>query len=136
MTIRFVARAAAVDEEPDYEYLSAGISENADGTGFVLIFQCGLDEPDAQDIALGMDSYCVITADEGTDYGCLTEVALADKVLRVVVRPEALHHLGLDDTEIEATLDVDDESIDRLRDGLRLVLNYGRGSARPAIRLS
>ena len=136
MTIRFVARAAGVDEEPDYEYLSAGVSENADGSGFVLIFQCGLDEPDEQDVALGMDSYCLITADEGTDYGSVTEVVLADNVLRVVVREEALGPLGLDDAEIEATLDVDQESVDRLRDGLRLVLNYGRPDARPLIRLS
>ena len=136
MTIRFVARAAGVDEEPDYEYLSAGVSENADGTGFVLIFQCGLDEPDEQDVALGMDSYCVITADEGTAYGCVTEVVLAGDLLRVVIRPEAQEPLGLADTEIEVTLDVDQESFDRLRDGLRLVLNYGRPSARPVIRLS
>lgn len=136
MTIRFVARAAGVDEEPDYEYFSAGVSENSDGTGFVLLFLCGLDEPDEQDVALGMDSYCVVTADEGTAYGCVTEVVLADNVLRMVVRPEALEPLGLDDPEIEAVLDVDQESVDRLRDGLRLVLNYGRSSARPVIRLS
>ena len=136
MTIRFVARAAGVDEEPDYEYFSAGVSENSDGTGFVLLFLCGLDEPDEQDVALGMDSYCVVTADEGTAYGCVTEVALTDDLLRVVVRPDALELLGLDDTEIEATLDVDEDSIDRLRDGLRLVLNYGRPEARPVIRLS
>lgn len=136
MTIRFVARAAGVDEEPDYEYLSAGVSENVDGSGFVLIFQCGLDEPDEQDVALGMDSYCLITADEGTAYGCVTEVVLTSSLLRVVVRPDALESLELDDTEIEATLDVDQESLDRLSDGLRLVLNYGRPSARPVIRLS
>lgn len=132
MTIRFVARAAGTDEEPDYECLSAGVSENHDGSGFVLIFQCSLHEPDEQDVALGMDTYCLVTADQGTDYGSVTEVVLRDDVLRVVVTTEARQPLGLDDTEIEATLDVDQEAVELLREGLRRILNYGRSSARPA----
>lgn len=132
MTIRFVARAAVAEEAPDYGCLSAGVAEHEDGSGFVLIFQCGLLEPDEQDRALGMDSYCLVTADDGTDYGGVTEVVLADNLLRVVVTEQALEPLGLDDPEIEATLDVDPDAVDRLRDGLRRILNYGRSDARPS----
>jgi hypothetical protein len=131
MTLRFIAQVAGVDEDSDHACLSAGVSENLDGTGFALIFQCSLREPDEQDVALGMDSYCVVTAEQGTDYGCVTEVILKDNLLRVVVTPEATEPLGLDDTEIEATLDLDGDVIEQLRDGLRRILNYGRLSARP-----
>lgn len=119
----------SVDEDSDHWCLSAGVSENLDGTGFALIFQRSLREPDEQDVALGMDSYCLVTAQQGTDYGCVTEVVRKDILLRVVVTPEATEPLGLDGTEFEATLELDRDVIEQLRDGLRRVLNYGRLSA-------
>jgi hypothetical protein len=54
-------------------------------------------------------------------------------VLRVVVRPDDLKALGLDDPEIEAVLAVDAESVEQLRQGLRRILAYGRADARPAV---
>jgi hypothetical protein len=54
-------------------------------------------------------------------------------VLRVVVRPDDLKALGLDDAEIEAVLAVDAESVEQLRQGLRRILAYGRADARPAV---
>lgn len=113
--------------------VSASVAEHRDGSGFVLIFQCGLDEPDEQDVALGMDSYCLITADQGTDYGGVVEVVLRERVLRVVIAPDAVAALGLDDTEIEATLDVGDAAIDQFRTGLSRILRYGRPGAHPQV---
>jgi hypothetical protein len=133
VTIRFTARSAGADEEPDYECVSAGVSEYEDGTGMVLIFQCGLFEPDEQNVALGMDTYCLVTADQGTAYGGVAEVTLRDGVLRVVVGTDDLEALGLDDPEIEAILAVDDESVEQLRQGLRRILAYGRADAYPAV---
>jgi hypothetical protein len=54
-------------------------------------------------------------------------------VLRVVVRPDDLKALGLDDPEIEAVLAVDAESVEQLRQGVRRILAYGRADARPAV---
>ncbi|MFI6516061.1 Imm10 family immunity protein [Spirillospora sp. NPDC050679] len=132
MTIRFTARAAGVEEDLD-ETLSAGVAEHPDGGGMALTFMCGLDEPDEQDVEQGMDSYCLVTADQGTAYGGVTEVVLRDGVLRVVVAADDLEALGLDDTEIEAVLDVDEQDVERLRDALRRILAYGRPDAHPAV---
>lgn len=132
MTIRFTARVVGVDEDPELECLTAGIGENEDGSGMVLLFMCGLVEPDEQDIDLGEDTHCLVTADQATAYGAVERVALRDKVLRVRVNADSLEELGLDDPEIEAFLDVDDDAVDQLRVGLRRVLTYGRPDTHPA----
>src|SRR5712691_11829905 len=62
MTIRFIARAAGVDEEPELDCLTAGVAEDENGSGMVLLFMCGLSEPDEQDIALEQDTHCLVTA--------------------------------------------------------------------------
>ncbi|HEX3782317.1 MAG TPA: Imm10 family immunity protein [Pseudonocardiaceae bacterium] len=122
-----------MDEVAEYGCVSASIAEHADGSGFALIFQCGIDEPDEQDVALGMDSYCLITADQGTDYGGVIEATLRERVLRLVLAPDALAPLEVSDTEIEATLEAGDEVIEEFRAGLRRILTYGRPGARPQI---
>lgn len=133
MAIKFTARVASVVEEPELECLTVAVAETKDGSGMVLLFMCGLLKPDEQDIALGLDTHCLVTADQGTAYGCVEEVVLRDKVLNVKIAANSLEALELDDQQIEAFLDADDESIDRLRDGLRRVFAYGRPDARPAV---
>ncbi len=98
-----------------------------------LIFQCGLYEPDDQDVALGLDTYCVLTPGQGTVYGGATEVRLHDGVLRLTLARDALPALGLDDPEVEAMLEVGGDAVEWLRGGLARVLAYGRPDARPAI---
>ncbi|GIH94227.1 hypothetical protein ACFFMN_06185 [Planobispora siamensis] len=44
-------------------------------------FRCALDEPDEQDVALGWDTHCAVTADQGTAHGAVNEVALHGNVL-------------------------------------------------------
>lgn len=133
MTIRFTAQVVGADEYPEEECLSAGVSETQDGDGMVLIFQCCTYEPDDQDIALGMDTHCVVTADQGTAYGAVREIAIHGKVLSVVFDPDDLEALGLADSEVEVTLDVDEASVEQLRQGLRRILSYGRTDARPRV---
>ena len=135
MVIRFSARSAGMEAHPDgdYPFLMAGLSEYADGSGRGLTFQCGLSEPDEQDRALGMDSYCVSNELGLTEYGGVREVSLRNRTLRVVLDPNAAAGLGLDDAVIEVELEVDDESVSQLRDGLRRILTYGPLEARPEI---
>ncbi|QFG21109.1 Imm10 family immunity protein [Actinomadura sp. WMMB 499] len=133
MTIKFTAQVVGVEELPDEETLLAGVAEHEDGSGLSLTFMCGLYEPDEQDTALGMDSYCLVTPDQGTAYGGVSEATLQDGVLRVVVAEHDLEALKLDETDIEAGLAVDNESVEQLRRGLRRILAYGRLDARPAI---
>jgi hypothetical protein len=131
MTIRFTATAVGVDEDDELECLTAGVAEDEDGEGMVLLFMCGLTEPDEDDVELGEDTHCLVTADQSTAYGAVERVALRDKVLHVTLSPSGLEELGLDEPEIEAVLDVEDEVVDQLRVGLRRVLTYGRADARP-----
>lgn len=131
MTIRFTARAVGVDEDTELECLTAGVAEEEDGSGMVLLFMCSLVEPDEQDVELGEDTHCLVTADQATAFGAVERVALRDKVLHIKVAADSLDALGLDDQEIEAFLEVDDDSIDELRVGLGRVMAYGRPEARP-----
>ncbi|TQS25552.1 Imm10 family immunity protein [Microbispora sp. KK1-11] len=133
MTYRFTARAAGGDEQFDEDYRDAGVAEFEDGTGFVLIFMSGIEEADDQDVDLGQDTYCLVTADQGTAYGCVREVAVRDDTLRVVLDPAALRNLGLDDPVIEAVLDVPEADVKRMREVLRSIFSYGRADARPVL---
>lgn len=120
--------------ELDYDgFIEAGVSEKKDGSGFIMLFQCGPDEPDEQDISLGFDTHCLVTADQGTAYGCVRTAELTGNVLRVSLDPEALPALNLDDPEIEAVLEAPAEDIARFREVLPRVLAYGREDARPAL---
>ncbi|OLF10827.1 Imm10 family immunity protein [Actinophytocola xanthii] len=132
MTMRFTARAVGVDEDDELECLTAGVAEDEDGEGMLLLFMCGLTEPDEEDAELGEDTHCLVTADQGTAYGAVRQLVLRDRVLRVRVDDSSLEELGLDDPEIEAVLDVDDAAIDQLRLGLARIMAYGRPDARPA----
>jgi hypothetical protein len=53
----------------------------------------------------------------------------------MVLDRDAAEGLGLSDPVVEITLDVDDQSIDELRAGLRRTLNYGRERSRPLLEL-
>ncbi|RBQ13950.1 hypothetical protein DP939_43365 [Spongiactinospora rosea] len=132
MTIRFIARVVGVEDGAD-DCLSAGIAETEDGDGMMFDFQCSLYEPDEQDIALGWDTHCVVTASQGTAYGAVNELTLHGNVLRIVLDPDDLGALGLPDPEIEAIIEVDDEAIEEFRSAMRRILAYGRADARPSV---
>ncbi|WP_433578936.1 Imm10 family immunity protein [Nocardia brasiliensis] len=132
MTLRFVARTAGVDMDPDGYSITAGLAEHDDGTGFNLLFMCDGADPDPLTPEMGMDTHCLVTGEqEGTAYGCVREVTLTGNVLRIVLAPEALPDLNLDDSEIEATLQVSAADLDRFREVLAHVLAYGRADAKP-----
>jgi hypothetical protein len=133
VTVRFVARVAVAEEDRSGGCLSAAIAENRDGGGFSLIFQCALHQPDRQDVALGMDTYCLVAPDQETDYGGVAEAVLRNGVLRIVVTPAARRSLGLADDDVEATLEVGQDAISEFRVALRRILAYGRRDARPAV---
>ncbi|MFI8944836.1 hypothetical protein [Streptomyces syringium] len=131
MTYRFTARAASTDIDPDGYFTEAGLAEGEDGSGFILMFMAGEEEPDEQEVALGMDTHCLVTVDQGTAYGCVREAVLDGNVLRISLDPEALGSLRLDDGEIEAVIDAPAEDVARFREVLAQVLTYGRADALP-----
>lgn len=83
MTYRFTARAARTEIDPDGYFTEAVLAEGADGSGFILMFMAGEEEPDDQEVALGMDTHCLVTAGQGTPYGCVREAVLTGDVLRI-----------------------------------------------------
>lgn len=132
MTYRFTARAARTEIDPDGYFTEAALAEREDGSGFILMFMAGEDEPDDQEIALGMDTHCLVTAGQGTAYGCVREAVLTGNVLHVSLSPDALEDLRLDDSEIEAVIEAPAEDVVQFREVLAQVLNYGRADAVPS----
>ncbi|MGX1676308.1 hypothetical protein [Streptomyces sp. NPDC055400] len=90
MTDRFTARAARTEIDPDGYVTEAALAEEGDGSGFILMFMAGEEEPDDQEVALGMDTHCLVTAGHGTAYGCVRQAVLTGNVLRISLAPEAL----------------------------------------------
>lgn len=109
----------------------AGVAEEDEG--FFLLFTSTAGEPSAQEISLGFDTYCVITPDQSTAYGCVREVALAGSLLTVSLDSGCLDDLELEDATIEAVLDVPTESTAEMCEVLARVLTSGREEARPRL---
>ncbi len=130
MPIEFVARVAGVDDE---YCLVAAVAERDDGTGRALIFQADLEPPDEQEIGLGMDTYCLVTEGHGTAYGCVCELTIDGDRMNVVLSPDALADLDLDDATIQVELAVEAHAVEVLRDYLGRILTHGRPGARPAV---
>ncbi|MFB7198244.1 Imm10 family immunity protein [Streptomyces sp. NPDC056121] len=134
MTYRFTALITCGLDDPEMDdCLIAGVAESDDEDGFSLLFMCDFDEPDAQEVSLGMDTHCLVTPDQGTAYGCVREVQLDNDVLRVTLDPESLDDLGLTDPVVEALLRAPAEDLARMREVLPRVLQYGRPEARPRL---
>ncbi|MEU3795226.1 Imm10 family immunity protein [Streptomyces fructofermentans] len=130
MAYRFTAHAVAAEVDVD-GVTQAGAAE--DDEGFFLLFTCPTGEASAQDVSLGLDTYCVITPDQCTAYGCVREVALTGTLLTVTLDPGCLDDLELEDTEVEAVLDVPATAIEELCQALTKVLTFGREEARPRL---
>lgn len=134
MTYRFTARVACGFDDPsEDDCLMAGVAESNDGEGFSLLFMCDFDEPDEQEVSLGMDTHCLVTPDQGTAYGCVREVRLDGDVLRVTLNPASLDALGLTDPVVEALLQAPAADVARMREVLPRILAYGRPDACPSL---
>ncbi|MFG3047201.1 Imm10 family immunity protein [Streptomyces sp. NPDC048241] len=134
MTYRFTAQlACGLDNPGEDDCMMAGVAESDDGDGFSLMFMCDFDEPDEQEVSLGMDTHCLVTPDQGTAYGCVREVELIGDVLRVTLDPAALDDLGLADPIAEALLRAPAADVTRMRVVLPRILAYGRPDAHPRL---
>ncbi|KUN37421.1 hypothetical protein AQJ30_17335 [Streptomyces longwoodensis] len=134
MTYRFTAQVACGFDDPGRDdCVMAGVAESDDEGGFSLLFMCGFEAPDAQDVSLGMDTHCLVTPDQGTAYGCVRGVELDGDVLRVTLDPSALHALGLADPVVEVLLRAPAVDVARMRAVLLRVVAYGRPGARPSV---
>ncbi|MGN9841487.1 Imm10 family immunity protein [Nonomuraea sp. H19] len=124
-----VVRAVGWDD--DSETVAFGLAEYEDGTGKALIFMMSAEEPDEQEIGLGMDTYCIVREDQsGTTYGGVTHCDLAYGRLTLHFTEKAAHELGVEPV-LRIDLQVDDDSVELLRDSLRAILLSGHHDQRP-----
>ncbi|MEW2297004.1 Imm10 family immunity protein [Streptomyces sp. NPDC006743] len=134
MAYRFTAqRACGFDDPAQNDCVMAGVAESDDEDACTLLFMCGFEEPDGQDVSLGLDTHCLVTPDQGTAYGCVRRVELHADVLRVTLDPSSLDALGLADPVVEAVLRAPAAEVARMREVLPRVLAYGRPDARPRV---
>jgi len=100
-----------------------GVAEHADGEGLSLIFQGELEsEPD--------QGYCLVTQTGACWYGGVVAVTLRDRRLQIVLTRKAARVLGLR-TRITVQLEVDDDAVELLRDGLRRIFAASPGPGGP-----
>jgi hypothetical protein len=89
------------------------------------------EEPDAQEIGLGMDTYCIVREDQsGTTYGGVTYCDLAYGRLTLHFTEKAAEELGVEPV-LRIDLQVDDDSIELLKPSLREILLSGHHDQRP-----
>ncbi|UXM91820.1 Imm10 family immunity protein [Paenarthrobacter sp. JL.01a] len=126
MTVRAVSHFR--DEEMGFEALVLADQDLA--PEWQVEFQRSLD-PDEQDVAQGMDSYCITLANGACAYECLSSALVEEGRLCMVFSEDGAQKLGLESSQLTLSLDLDAYQVNDLKRGLRSVL--GRDSNPPAL---
>lgn len=126
-TVRFFGY---VEDDLD-EVVEVGLAESDDGTGFVLLLQRAGYEPDEQDIALGLDTYCLVSGGR-THYGGVLRAARDGDTLHVRITADAASLLDLPE-QFTITLDGPADDVAAVFAGLPGVLDWGRPADRPVL---
>ncbi|NUT98134.1 MAG: hypothetical protein HOY78_39595 [Saccharothrix sp.] len=129
--MEITARSFGYVEDDEDEVLEAGFSEHEDGSGLVLLLQATAHEPDEQEIRLGMDTYCLVSAGR-THYGGLRRVERDGDLVRFSFDADAVEVLELP-AELAVRLDGPPEAVQRFFAGLPLVLTRGRETGWPEL---
>ncbi|WP_063758743.1 hypothetical protein [Streptomyces sp. NRRL S-340] len=67
MTYGFTAQLACGFGDPAQDdCVMAGVAGSDDEEAFSLLFMCGSEEPDGQEVSLALDTHCLVTPDQGT----------------------------------------------------------------------
>ena len=112
--IEFTASRVAF-EEVDGVFIVA-LAEHGDGDGAHVMFQSG--PTDEQDVALGMDTYCICTDNGACHYGGIASWRIAGGELEIELDEQAKRVLGCDGFRVR--IPADDEGA--VRDGLERIL--------------
>ena len=113
----FVATAGAVETLDDTFLVVLAETEDGDTR---IEFQRGLTF-DAQDKALGMDTYCLCT-EKGTYYGGAQSWQVSEGCLHLSLNAAAAKALRLD-TEVSIALQLPENTVDQVTAGIERVLN-------------
>ncbi len=112
-----VHTAAAVELD-DLNSFVVALYENEGGFGLEVQRSLTVDE---QDVALGLDSYCVSISAGPSHYGGIQSCVLRGRSLELGFSTDAAEALGLD-PRLVLDLRVDDARLEEIRHGLKRVL--------------
>ncbi|MER6447604.1 Imm10 family immunity protein [Streptomyces venezuelae] len=126
-----ISRSFGYEEDDVDEVVEAGFSEGADGAGFVLSVQRTAYEPDDQDVALGMDTYCLVSGGR-SHYGGMLRARRDGDSLQLNFSPAASSSLGIP-AEIRVIFEGPVDSIAEFFSGLPGILAWGRPEERPEL---
>ncbi|XVV02648.1 Imm10 family immunity protein [Actinosynnema sp. CA-248983] len=129
--MEIVVRSFRFAADEDDEVMEAGFAEADDGSGFVLLIQRGLYESDEQDIALGMDTYCLVSGGKSI-YGGLIRAVRKERGVDLVLSREAASLLALP-ANLELRLDGPPDDVAEILDGLPRIVDWGREGERPEL---
>ena len=122
-----MTRARAIsyvrDEEMGFE--AVVLADQDVAPTWHLAFQRAL-EPDEQDEALGLDSYCVTLPSGACAYACLASALVEDGNLHLVFHNNPAQELGLDSIDLILPLGLDADQRQALGTGLQSVLGGAR----------
>jgi immunity protein 10 of polymorphic toxin system len=124
---------ALVTVEETIDAFTVGLAQHPSGEGAYLILQCALTQPDEQDAATGMDTYCLMDEAGAVHYGGVQRAELTDATLRLRFDQDAAEELGIQNPERDLTLAIPPEDTTRLAGALRRVLTYGNPDRSPEL---
>ena len=119
--------------EDDSDVYVLGLRASADNEAWsLLLMECD-DAEDEQEIARGMDTYClVVDPGQRTAYGGVLECELTDARLRLLLTEATATDLGVP-MELSFTLALSADQLRTVRVGLERVLASGRTDAVPQV---
>lgn len=94
-----MARAVSYLRDEEMGFEAVVLADQDVAPTWHLEFQRAL-EPDEQDEALGMDSYCVTLPGGACAYACLASVLVEDGHIHLVFHEDPAQELGLDSAEL------------------------------------
>ncbi len=118
----FVATAGSAQEFEDLETFIVVLAETPDQDGARLEIQRRL-APDAQDEALGQDTYCLCTQTGANCYGGVLSWRIEDGWLRIVLDESAASDLGVD-CDVAIELRLTPRAVDEVAAGIERALGF------------
>jgi len=115
-----------VNEIDDINTFLIALADRADSPGHYLELQRSIEE-DEQDAALGMDTYCIVTASGATHYGGIISCILSDDSLELEFSEAAEAKLGIKGYKISLALSTSDKAL--LRSGLQKLFDQDRDAS-------
>ncbi|CAN92330.1 hypothetical protein predicted by Glimmer/Critica [Sorangium cellulosum So ce56] len=119
------ARAGEALAVPEMDAYVVVLASSTDGEGERIEVQRRLDPFDDQDRELGQDTYSISTHTGATTYAGIEACRLRGSTLDLTLSAAAAKELGVDQ-EVNVTLDLADQAIARLWDGLLKIFEHDR----------